>query len=462
MISVPVRNRSNPHQVLFVVNVFPNDGEFAHETCIDEFRTIAGQYIESCLQQECLRAANRMSYVVNAQGTSSFRSTSMLLAETIGRMTDNEFSAVFIETPPDASDLEMLGFLGDHKQLIPYYEPFEEKARLVWKKNRELLVTPNWAPDSDAQEVSAAIVPLRDAFGFARGAILAFDPRGVRRFTYEDIAVMESLGSAFVTRLQVLLAERRKEATMARLTHEMRVPITAFRAAIEQIRDEISIHNSQFENDSEEEQFGFQFEHAYLDDLDIYAETMLRNVREMRLIQQDIKLTKLRFEKTFFEKSIIRPAVRFAQPQIDDRGFRTGNIFIYDVASVLPPLLVDKGVMTQVVSNLIENGIKFAKEAPAEFRIQIEARESDDKAYYEILFKDWGVGVTEGFEKRIFQEGTRGPGAWIHDVLGDGLGLFVARQFAQLHGGDVVFRRNPKWTEFVLRLPKTLDASRQA
>ena len=444
MLSVPVRNRSSPHQVLFVINVFPGDGwDFGDQKKLEIFRTTAGEYVESCLRQECLRAGNRMNYEVNTQQSNSFRSMCLLLAKIVSQKTGHSSSAVFVETMPDGADLEMLGFAGDHRQLVSLYEFLEERSLNAWKNNREQLVMPHSKRGSDAQCVSAAIVPLRDAAGFCRGTMLVFDPLGKRHYTYENIAVMESLGTTFTTRLQMLLADRRKETTMARLSHEMRVPITAFRAAIEQIKTEMNERH-------------IEFEHEYLEDLDIYAETMQRNVREMQLIQQDIKHTNTRFEKTYFERSIVRPAVRFAQPQLEDRGFNVGDIIIHPIADVLPPIYIDRGLMTQVVSNLLENGVKFAKNDPKKFKIEIRAGSSDDDKYLEIYFRDWGVGVPEGFDDRIFQEGTRGPGAGIHDVLGDGLGLYVARQFARLHGGDVVFRRNPVFTEFVIKLPRVL------
>jgi signal transduction histidine kinase len=112
--------------------------------------------------------------------------------------------------------------------------------------------------------------------------------------------------------------------------------------------------------------------------------------------------------------------------------------------------------MTQVVFNLIENAIKFARHDPDEFQIVIAGAIVEEGKYYELSFRDWGVGVPIGFDDRIFQEGTRGPSAWQHDVLGDGLGLYVARQFTRLNGGELEYRRHDDFTEFVIRFPRSL------
>jgi signal transduction histidine kinase len=447
MVSVPILNRGNPHQVLFVLDLFPAKSwtqEDEDRLAIFLAETPPGEYIELCLQQECLRASNRMIYSANTQadGARSFRSMCRLLARTISDRVACSSTAVFVESA-DGGSLDMLGFWGEIQEMVSSYDMFERAARQSWERNREFLVAPAQSNKVGAEEMTAAVVPLRDAPGFSRGTIVAFCPDRKRRsysFSYEDIAVIESLGNAFATRLEILLTERRRETTMARLTHEMRVPITAFHAAIERIQEETKLR-------------GWEFEHDYIGDLAVYAETMQRNVREMRLVQQDIKHTKTKFQLTLFEKSILRPACRFAEPQLEERGFDPKRIVVNPLHSI-PALYLDRVLMTQVVFNLIENGIKFAKEDPGEFRIVVSA--AIDGKYYEISFRDWGVGVPKGFDERIFQEGTRGPSAWQHDVLGDGLGLYVARQFTRLHGGDLEYRRHEEFTEFVIRFPRLL------
>ena len=69
--------------------------------------------------------------------------------------------------------------------------------------------------------------------------------------------------------------------------------------------------------------------------------------------------------------------------------------------------------------------------------------------------KDSGVGIEMKYQERIFKKFDRVQNPLSHDEGGTGLGLFLARQLARGHGGDIVVDSAiEKGSTFTLILPK--------
>jgi signal transduction histidine kinase len=461
MVSLPIVNRPNPHQLLFVLNLFPSVS-VSKQKKIRECRLFLeadrpNEYLEQCLRHECNRAATRVHYsAIRHGGGASPRTMCHLLARALEEKLPCDAAVVFIEDTDD-DRAELLGFAGDITPIMSNVAACEELATSVWTRNREVLFDRVWNVESGSQVAEirseGVCVPLRDAFGVARGAIMLINSRSRQDsvlpcpYSYEHIAILESMGSAFATRLEVVLAERRRSNAMARLTHEMRMPITAFRAGIAEIKLNL-------------ESTGKLLEHDYLGDLETYVESMARNVRELNLLQKGRSDFEVKKRPTLFESEILQPARRFVDPLLRQRRFDPKRIEL-DLMNphherVLPELDLDRVLMTQVVFNLLENAIKFAKDDPSLFNLWIIAKHDQHQRRYEIVFRDSGIGVSPGYDERIFHEGARGPNAWKFNVIGDGLGLFVAREFVRLHGGNLEYRQGQELTEFAILLPDTL------
>ena len=99
-----------------------------------------------------------------------------------------------------------------------------------------------------------------------------------------------------------------------------------------------------------------------------------------------------------------------------------------------------------MLSNLIENSLKFSRQGdPVHVNVNATRKE--------LLFRvtDQGPGIPESERDRIFEPFHRVPGE--RDMSGAGLGLAIARGFAQANGGRVwVESREGQGTTFVLAL----------
>jgi signal transduction histidine kinase len=113
-----------------------------------------------------------------------------------------------------------------------------------------------------------------------------------------------------------------------------------------------------------------------------------------------------------------------------------------DLAAVVDPLVLDR-----VVSNLVANAVRYG--APP---IRIAAQQRD--RHLRIAVEDAGPGVPKELEGRIFDRFARGGAD-----TGHGLGLAIARAYAQAHGGDLVYDPRPGGARFELLIPQDRNGS---
>lgn len=107
----------------------------------------------------------------------------------------------------------------------------------------------------------------------------------------------------------------------------------------------------------------------------------------------------------------------------------------------------DQDAVRQVLVNLLTNAAKFS---PARSHIGLTVTVTAEHA--EVAVRDRGRGIAPGDVKRVFEAGRRLD----IGVPGTGLGLFVARQLARAHGGELLVEHpDDGGTRFVLRLPRS-------
>lgn len=110
----------------------------------------------------------------------------------------------------------------------------------------------------------------------------------------------------------------------------------------------------------------------------------------------------------------------------------------------------DERLITMVLTNLINNAIKFSKENSS---IEISSRVYNND-FIEFVVRDSGIGISEANSEKLFNigkifttEGTKGE-------KGSGLGLALARQIVEKHRGDIWFySTEAKGSEFHFTIP---------
>jgi signal transduction histidine kinase len=102
-----------------------------------------------------------------------------------------------------------------------------------------------------------------------------------------------------------------------------------------------------------------------------------------------------------------------------------------------------------VVANLIDNAIKYS---PHTRDVQVRVDTKDGYAF--VAVRDFGVGIASEHIPLLFKRFSRLPTEQNITTGGTGLGLFLCREIARRHGGDIEVESSPDHgSEFTLRLP---------
>ena len=135
---------------------------------------------------------------------------------------------------------------------------------------------------------------------------------------------------------------------------------------------------------------------------------------------------------------------------INNLQFEASNKFITVEKELGPlyPIQFDPDLMNRVLSNLIENAIKYSGE---DSRVWIRTWDDDKWVYVEI--EDDGVGIPAGDIESIFEKFYRVKNDASHLIKGTGLGLYLVKYFIELHGGQIsVSSELGQGTKFQIKL----------
>ncbi len=113
-------------------------------------------------------------------------------------------------------------------------------------------------------------------------------------------------------------------------------------------------------------------------------------------------------------------------------------------------LSCDPELLAQAVANVIDNALKFSSDGSP---IAIEAEHHDEGTTLRV--RDRGIGIATEHLPYIFERFYRVERTLSASTGGYGLGLFVAREIAQAHGGKIEVESAPRQgTTFTLRIPE--------
>ena len=232
------------------------------------------------------------------------------------------------------------------------------------------------------------------------------------------VAVMLALASLWrTTRAQILLAQKKDEFISA-VSHELRTPLTSIRMYIEMLENNWL---------TSKEKAG-----------EYYRNMRQESERLTRLIENVLDFSRLQRGGKRYDfhlgdmNASVAEVVAMMGPYAAEHGFA-----IETDLGQLTPISFDKDAVAQIVVNLLDNAIKYARSAEDKTLV-VRTRDSEGFAVIEV--EDHGPGVPHRQHKRVFEQFYRcTPEAAEQgtQVTGTGLGLALVRRFAEAHGGFV-------------------------
>jgi two-component system phosphate regulon sensor histidine kinase PhoR len=141
---------------------------------------------------------------------------------------------------------------------------------------------------------------------------------------------------------------------------------------------------------------------------------------------------------------VVRRCLADYERQAAARGVKLENEAMDDIT-----VRADEEGLRQVLSNLVDNGIKYT---PSGGRVAVRARAENGAAIIEVT--DTGVGIAPEHHDRLFERFYRVDKARSRELGGTGLGLSIVKHLCQSMSGSVaVASQVGAGTTFTVRLP---------
>ena len=241
---------------------------------------------------------------------------------------------------------------------------------------------------------------------------------------------------------QRLMAELRNDFSYA-MVHDMKSPLSSI------IMVARFLHSGKVDDKP-------QIKEKYYSIIESEAEHLLALVNKL------LTISKLENKKLILNKQPVD-----LEPMINDivekANTKTDKPVSFTVDLLTKHVTADEQHLSEAISNLIDNAIKYSKpagadgvEAPA---IQISITSQINDKFVLLKVRDNGIGISKDEQRIIFDKFGR---AAVHEqnrkggVSGFGLGLNYVDQVMQAHGGKVTVQSElDKYSEFTLYIPKT-------
>ncbi|MDD5901669.1 MAG: response regulator [Lachnospiraceae bacterium] len=160
----------------------------------------------------------------------------------------------------------------------------------------------------------------------------------------------------------------------------------------------------------------------------------------------------------------LRDGVTGVREIFDEEMAQKGIHFSSEVQVENDSVMCDCLKMNRICFNLLSNALKFT---PAGGRVeltihQVSGVRKDGTAEYELRVKDNGIGMSEEFQKHLFEMFERERTSTVSRLQGTGLGLAIVKQIVSFLGGTIqVISRQGEGTEFIIRLSMESVAGEQ-
>lgn len=283
-------------------------------------------------------------------------------------------------------------------------------------------------------------VPLRVA-GATIGILTVFRFRPAPAYSADDQAFLQDLADRAALAIdnarlygEAQRAVQIREDFISIASHELRTPLTPLRTQLDMLR--LFLDSGEIDAGP----FGERL-------LELLAESDAHVCRLVALVDDMLNVSRMRTGRYSVTKEwvslseLVQGVLRRWRGELDHAGCVL-RMAVEEGVSVL----CDRLKVEQVLNNLIGNACKYAPGKPVEVTLSRHGPAA------RIEVRDHGAGIGEELQRRIFTRFERGENS--ARLGGLGLGLYIAREIVEAHGGTIRLQSRPgEGAHFIVELP---------
>ena len=330
---------------------------------------------------------------------------------------------VFYRNVTRGSELYIQGFIVDTKVYLnslvkneTQFYPLEKDLVLEFKDGPKTLLS--FGSSDTFQEIfSTKLIPPLNRISLVMHMKNRDDSRGATFLIFLGAVVLIILGGGLVaiyrlTKSELNLAKKRQDFISA-VSHELKTPLTSIRMYAELLQ------NSWVANEEKKQKY--------------YGQIASEADRLTRLIQNVLNLSKLDGDRWNVQltkdrpKAVLDDFVATYSKNVEKHGFELTVSSDTDVRDIT--LMMDKDAIMQILMNLVDNSLKFSKDADYKM-IVIELRIKETDVY--LAVRDYGPGIPPAEMKKVFQEFYRVENEMTRRTSGTGIGLSMVKKLCTL------------------------------
>ena len=220
-----------------------------------------------------------------------------------------------------------------------------------------------------------------------------------------------------IARRQAVEASRIKTEFLANMSHEIRTPMNGV----------IGFTDLLLKTELNSKQKDFLF------DIKRSASGLLSIIDDI-LDYSKIEAGKMSFERYPFDlRECVDDVFKILGPNASQKGIELVSLIYSDVPKAL---LGDPIRIKQIITNLLNNAVKFTKSGSVELYAEVES-EGKKGLKLKIEVKDSGIGLTREQQNNLFKAFTQADSSTTREFGGTGLGLVISKSLVEKMGGNI-------------------------
>jgi signal transduction histidine kinase len=342
-------------------------------------------------------------------------------------------------------EIDRYGLLAELIAVLPN-EPWQREERdqhsIVLKDMQERVFF-QWG-GYQAEESPAVVLPLNEPFGgweltyaISADALPVENSLGLLALLFGAVAVgvvLTFLGYYFITQVSRSMVEAGQRINFVnQVSHELKTPLTNIRLYSELLEGKLVQPEAKVAK--------------YLGVIKNETQRLSRLIHNVLTFGGKQKEVQLRPQLAVVD-DCVRKVVQSFLPSLEKLGFD-----LVEKYNAVVPLHFDADILEQILGNLISNAEKYAKDGAY---LEIETALQDHQILITVC--DRGPGVPKKHRKKIFYAFERLHNKLTDGAGGTGIGLTIAKELSQAHGGDLVLLEAEQGAKFQIQL-QSIDSN---